>query len=59
MADNQILWTRTAHDFIEINAVDSDITFFKKYDQKQIKEAIQELETVIEELKTYVADEEK
>jgi hypothetical protein len=57
MADNQLLRTRMTHDFIEIDAVGDDVTFFKKYDQKQIKEAIQELETIIDELKRYVVDE--
>ena len=57
MADNQLLRTRMTHDFIEIDSVSEDMTFFKKYDQKKIKEAIQELETIIDELKTYVVDE--
>lgn len=53
----ELLKFRAKHDFIDIGPVHhNEITFFKEWDQKEIKEAIEELEEIIYQLKTYVED---
>ena len=52
-----LLKTRTTHDFIEVNAADLETVFFRDHDQKEIKESIEELQDIINELKSYVKNE--
>ena len=52
-----LLTVRTSYDFIELHPVDIEIVFYKKFDQKEIKESIEELQDIVNELKSYVENE--
>lgn len=49
-----LLTSRTKYNYIEIRALKQETTFWKTSEQKEIKEAIEELEAIISELKTYI-----